>query len=103
MAISFKSVGHFLATAFSAVVKDAAKVAGTASTVETVTGLVDPAVVPVEQAAYAVLGEVSSVITAGGAAASAKLADAGLDSAVIAKVEAVLKSFPTLVTLAKAL
>ena len=102
--ITFKSVGHFFATAFTALAKDIPKVEGTEATVEAVTAAAGGAVaVPLESAAYAVLGEVAAVITAGGSAASSKLADAGLDVAVIQKVEAVIANFPNIVTLAKAL
>ena len=103
MAITFKSVGHFFAKAFQAVAKDLPKVEASKTTVEAVTSAVDPSAVPVEDAAYAVLGEVASAINAGGSAASAKLADAGLDVSVIQKVEALLKSLPGLASLAKAL
>ena len=102
--ITFKSVGHFFATAFTALAKDIPKVEGTEATVEAVTAAAGGAVaVPRESAASAVLGEGAAVITAGGSAASSKLADAGLDVAVIQKVEAVIANFPNIVTLAKAL
>lgn len=104
--ITFKSAGHALATYFKAVVSavktaapkilsDIAKVEGTKTTVELATtgilAAVDPAAaataVGIESAAYAVLGEVASVIQAGGAAAEAKLLDAGLDQAVVTAVK----------------
>ena len=116
MAISFNSIGHFFAKAFTAIKNDVPKVVsavesgivqveGTESTVETVTSVIPggSSVVPIEKAAYAVLGEIASLLSAGDAAAKAKLADAGLDSAVVEKVEAVLASVPNLVALAKAL
>ena len=62
-----------------------------------------PLAVTVEKAGYAVLGELASVLTAGGAAAEAKLADAGLDVNVVATVKAMLASIPQFVTLAKTL
>jgi hypothetical protein len=43
------------------------------------------------------------VLTAGGEAAAAKLADAGLDINVINTVKAFVASVPTLVTVAKSL
>lgn len=103
--ITFKSVGHFFAKAFTAIAKDIPKVEATAPIVEAVTNAIPGGAVamPLESAAYAVLGEVAAVITAGGSAAGNKLADAGLDISVIQKVEAVIASFPNLVTLAKAL
>ncbi len=104
--ISFKSVGHFFATVFEKVVADIPKVEATASTVEAVTAVIPtygPLAVPIEQAGYAVLGELASVLTAGGSAAEAKLADVGLDSNVIATVKALIASIPQFVTLAKKL
>jgi len=101
--ITFKSVGHFFATAYRAIVNDIPKVEATKTTVEAVTKVADPNLVPVEDTAYAILGEVSSVLTAGGAAAEAKLADAGLDVNVINMVKTALASVPNLVVVAKAL
>lgn len=104
MSISFKSVGHFFATVFQDALKAVPAIEATATTVETVTAAVPtygPLAVPVEQAAYAVLGEVAAVLNATGPAASAKLADAGLDVNVIQTVEALLKSIPQFVALVK--
>jgi hypothetical protein len=104
--INFKSVGHFFATVFEKVLADIPKVEATASTVEAVTAAIPtfgPLALPIEKAGYAVLGELASVLTAGGAAAEAKLADAGLDTNVIATVKALLASIPQFVTLAKKL
>lgn len=101
--ITFKSVGHFFAKVLQDVVSELPKVEATKATVETASAAIDPAAVPVEDAAYAVLGEVSSVLTAGGAAAEAKLADAGLDVNVINTVKSVLASIPQFVALAKKL
>jgi len=104
--ITFKSVGHFFATVFQKVVADVPKVEASASTVEAVTAAIPtygPLAVPVEKAGYAILGEIASVLTAGGTAAEAKLADAGLDVNVIATVKALLASIPQFVTLAKTL
>ena len=101
--ITFKSVGHFLAKAFTAVVKGVATVAKSEATVEAVTSVVDPAAVPLERAAYALLGEIGSLLAKGDAAVLAKLADAGLDTAVIQQVQDALKSVPNLIALAKTL
>ena len=104
--ITFKSVGHFFATIFQKVLAVIPNVEATASTVETVTAAVPvygPLAVPIEKAGYAVLGELASVLTAGGAAAEAKLADAGLDTNVIATVKALVASIPQFVALAKTL
>lgn len=106
MAITFKSVGHFFATVYEKVVAEIPKIEATATTVETVSAKVPvygPLAVPVEKAGYAVLGELAAVLNAGGDAAKSKLADAGLDSNVIATVEALLAAIPQFVTLAQAL
>jgi hypothetical protein len=104
--ISFKSVGHFFATAFQKVVAVLPKIQAAEKTVETVTAQVPvygPLAVPIEKAGFAVLGEIAAALTAGGDAAKAKLSDAGLDINVIATVEAILKDIPQLVALVKAL
>jgi hypothetical protein len=104
--ITFKSVGHFFATAFQRVVAVLPKVEATEATVEAVTAKIPvygPLGLTIEKAGYAVLGELSAVLTAGGAAARAKLADAGLDENVITTVEALVASVPTITALAKTL
>jgi hypothetical protein len=106
MAITFKSIGHFFAKAYTAVVSEIPKIEATATTVEAVTAKIPvygPLGVTVEQAGYATLGEISAVLTAGGDAAAAKLADAGLDINVINTVKDVAASIPGLVSLAKTL
>jgi hypothetical protein len=106
MAITFKSVGHFFATVYQKALTELPKLESTASTVETVTSAVPtygPLAVTVEKAAYAALGELSAVLTAGGDAAKSKLADAGLDINVITTLEDLLKGIPTVVSIAKAL
>jgi hypothetical protein len=113
MAITLNSVGHFFAKAWTAIKtgeKDVegalTKVEGTEKTVETATSVIPvigaPAV-QIERTAYAVLGEVSAILAAGDAAAKAKLADAGLDQAVVTQVENLLATAPQLVTVAKVL
>ena len=104
--ITFKSVGHFFATVYEKVVAVLPKIESTEGTVEAVTAKVPvygPLALPVEKVGYAVLGELSHVLNAGGAAAKAKLADAGLDINVIATVEDLVKSIPQFSALAKAL
>jgi hypothetical protein len=99
-----KSVGHFFATVFQKVVAAIPKVEATATAVEAVSAVVPvygPLAVPIEKAGYAVLGELAAVLTAGGAAAEAKLSDAGLDVNVIATVKALVASIPQFVALAK--
>jgi hypothetical protein len=101
----FKSVGHFFATVYSKAVAVIPKVEATETTVETVSAnLPDAALIlPVEKLGYAVLGELSAVLHAGGDAAKAKLNDAGLDIKVIAAVEALLKSIPQFAALVSTL
>ena len=104
--MNFKSVGHFFATIYSKGVAALPKIEATANTVETVTSLLPtygPLAATVEQAAYACLGEFSAVLTAGGAAAEAKLADAGLDANVVATVKALVAGVPAVVADAKKL
>jgi hypothetical protein len=106
MAITFKSVGHFFAKVYQDVIGALPKIEATAGTVEKVTAdipVYGPLAVTVEQAGYAVLGELSAVLNAGGAAVEAKLADAGLDINVINTVKAVVQSVPTIAALAKTL
>jgi hypothetical protein len=106
MAITFKSVGHFFATVYEKVVAVLPKLEETEGVVEAVTAKVPtygPLAVTLEQAGYAVLGELSAVLNAGGAAAAAKLADAGLDENVIATVKALVSSIPQVAALAKTL
>jgi hypothetical protein len=105
-AITFKSAGHFFASVFQKSIAELPKIIATAGTVETVTGAVPtygPLAVTVEKAAYAVLGEVAAVLNASDAAGKTKLADAGMDVAVIETVEAILKSVPEFTALLKSL
>lgn len=98
----FKSTGHFLATVFQKALKVIPVIEQTATTVETVTSAVPvygPLALTVEKAAYAVLGEVASVLVTTDAAAKAKLSDSGLDINVISTVEALVKDIPQFVAL----
>lgn len=100
----FKSVGHFFATVYQKAISIIPKVQATEATVETVTAVIPvfgPLALPVEKLGYAVLGELSAVIHAGGDAAKAKLADAGLDTNVVESIEALLKSIPQFAALLK--
>jgi hypothetical protein len=100
----FKSVGHFFATLYQKVVAVLPSIQKTEATVEAVTAKVPvygPLAVTIEQAGYAVLGELSAVLNAGGAAVEAKLNDAGLDIKVIQTVQAIVASVPQFAALAK--
>jgi len=108
--ISFKSVGHFFASAFKklaaaepVVAKDIAAAQASKTEVEGITAAIVPSAVPLEDAAYALLGEVASLLNAGGQAAADKLANVGLDVNVINMAKTVLSSVPQLATVAKAL
>ena len=105
-AITFRSIGHFFATFFSKAELFLSAVQSTATTVETVTASVPvygPLALTVEKSAYAVLGDVAAVVNAADAAAKSKLADAGLDSQIIATVEALVAALPQVAAMAKAL
>jgi len=108
--ITFKSIGHFFATAWTALQTDEPKVESaltkvekTEGTVEMVSSAAAPVLVPIEKVAYAVLGEISALLASGDAAAAKKLSDAGLDVNVVTTVQNLLKTAPNLVTVAKAL
>ena len=104
--IIFKSIGHFFARFFTAAVRELPRVIATAGTVEAVTASIPvygPLAVSAEKLAYAVLGEISSVLNAAGEAGKAKLADAGLDINVIKSVEALVASFPEISKFVKSL
>lgn len=104
--ITFKSVGHFFATVYQKVVATLPKIEASEGTVEAVTAKVPvygTIALPIEKLGYALLGEVSAVLNASGAAAKAKLADAGIDEAVISSVEALLASVPQVAAIAKTL
>ncbi|MGD0497540.1 MAG: hypothetical protein ABSC23_03790 [Bryobacteraceae bacterium] len=68
------------------------KAAADESTVEAITGLVDPNAVNVERAAFAVLGTVIKVIEDAGTAANAGGLSVTLDAALVADIKAVLPS-----------
>lgn len=104
--ITFKSVGHLFATAYSKLKAAIPVIEKTETTVETVTAKVPvygTLALPVEKLAYAALGEFAAVLNAGGAAASAKLSDAGLDIAVINAIKALVEDSPQLIALASQL
>src|SRR5579859_5197976 len=103
MAITFKTVGHFFATVIQKVIPAVQKTEGVVETVTAAVPTYGPLALPVEKAAYAVLGELAAVLNAGGAAASTKLSDAGLDINVIKTVESLLSSLPQFAALVKAL
>lgn len=109
MSFSFSSVGHFLASALSDVVKGADAVASflakavtpaNQTEIEALTALLPGAAgvtgVAIERGVFAVAGEVASVIHTFDTAAIQKLADAGLDKDVITEFADLIKSVPGL-------
>jgi len=121
MAITFKSAAHAFATFFknakAAVIKytpeivaDITKVEATKTVVEAETAAVGAVVAPtiapvavsIEDAGYAVLGEIVSALNAGGAAAEQNLLNAGLDQNVINTVKAVAAGATQVATLVAA-
>ena len=104
----FNNVAHFFATLFKGAAKAIPAIEATQPVVTAITTaaagpVYGPLAATLEDAGYAVLGELASVLTAGGAAASAKLVDAGLDIKVIQTVQAVVAGVPAVVAAAKAL
>jgi hypothetical protein len=102
----FKSVGHFFAVVYKNVLSTLPAIAASKGVVEAVTAKVPvygPLAVSVEDAGYALLGELSAVLNAGGAAAAAKLNDAGLDIKVIQTVQDLVANVPQFAALAKTL
>lgn len=102
---TFNNVGHFFAKAFKAIVKEIPKIEATKPVVEGVTATVPggAAVLPIEDAAYAVLGAVAGALNAGEAAVEKKLLDAGLDQTAINKAKSVVAQLPHITAMAKAL
>ncbi len=101
----WKSLGHFFASVFQKVLAVDKAVVATEPVVEGKTSLVPvygPLALPIEKAAYAVLGEIAAAITAGGAAAESHLTNAGVDQKVIDTVKAVVAGGVNLVDMAKA-
>ncbi|HVJ09793.1 MAG TPA: hypothetical protein VM554_15555 [Acidisarcina sp.] len=106
MAITFKSVGHFFASFFTAVKNDLPKVMATAAVVESVTAAIPvygPLAVSAEKLAYAAMGELAAVLHSGDAAVKTKLQDAGLDIAVIQSIEALVATYPSIAAFAASL
>ena len=101
MTLSWKSVGHFFASAL----KTLAAAQKAAPVIEAVTAAIPGAGISgaaLENAGFAVLGELVGLLNAGGEAAKQKLADAGLDIAVIQQAEGVLGSMSQVAALVKA-
>lgn len=104
--ITFKSVGHFFAKFYKAIAGDVPAILATEPTVEAVTAKIPvygPLALTIEDAGYAVLGELSALLNAGDAAVEAKLADAGLDIKVIDTVKAIVAGAPQIAAVAKSL
>jgi len=74
----------------STVLPTLTKAAAQASTIEAVTGLVSPAAVNIERAAFAVLGTIIKAITDGGTAVAAGGLNVQLDAALVADIKAIM-------------
>ena len=81
------SAAKFITTIVLPILK---KAAVDESTVEAITGLVDPQAVNVERAAFAVLGTIIKVIEDAGTAATAGGLIVTLDAALVADIKAIL-------------
>ena len=68
------------------------KASAKASTIEAVTGLVSPAAVNIERAAFAVLGVVIKAIGDGGQAIAAGGVNVLLDAALVADIKAIMSA-----------
>lgn len=106
----FKSTAHAVAYYFHkvvakipAIIAGAQKVKNTETVVEGVSALAAPQLVPVESAAYACLGGIIALLTAGDAAIEGKLLDLGLDKGAIDAAKAVAPQASQVIALAKAL
>ena len=96
----FKSFGHAVTAVAHDIVVGAravehalAKVLPSEKTVESITALVDPQAVPIEQAAYFLLGEVLHVLDSLDAATAAKGFNIQLDSDTIQKLKQLASDF----------
>lgn len=106
MSLTWKSIGHAFASGFSAIVKGskyiegaAVKIEGSEQKVEQLSALIPgygPAIVGVEQIAYAGLGMIVGGLHYGGAAFEQNLLDNGSDQAAIDEIKAIYKQFPNL-------
>jgi hypothetical protein len=65
------------------------KAASSETTVEAVTGLIDPMAVGIERTAFAALGVIIQSITAAGAAAAGGGVNVSLDAALLADIKAI--------------
>lgn len=121
MAFSFKNAAHAIATFLKAakadvvkftpaIVAEITKIEGTKTVVEAETAAIGAVVAPayaplavsVEDAGYAVLGELVSLLNAGNAATEQNLLNAGLDQNVINTVKAVASGATQIITLVNA-
>lgn len=107
MSLTWSSIGHAFASSFSAVVRGSkyledalVKVEGSEKKVEQLSALIPgygPAVVEVEQVAYAGLGMLVGALHYGGAAFEQNLLNNGADTDAIAQVKAMVAKYPSLV------
>lgn len=93
----FKSVGHFFTSVSQYIVKGAkavsaagVKVATTQNTVESLTSLLFPAAVPIEDLAYRLFGDATHAVQSAGDAVAANGVNLTLDAATIAAIRALI-------------
>jgi hypothetical protein len=78
------------------------KIGASASEVEAITGLVDPAAVNIELVAYAVLGAVITAIEGAAAAAASGGLNIALDAALVADIKAIIPAVKAQATVVRA-
>ena len=102
MAFSFSSIGHAFASVAKEIVHVSkvveaglAKVQKSEAFVEAITAVIDPAAVPLERAAYAILGKALQVVHDNGDAAAANGVNIQLDSQEIADLKELIAMLKT--------
>lgn len=104
MSFTWQSVGHAFASLFKDVVTVSKKVAtvlgnvkGEEQLIESLSGLVNPKAVQLEQIAFGALGELVAAVKATEDAASANGISVAFDAAVVTEVKKIIAHFPDVV------
>jgi hypothetical protein len=105
MAFTWQSAGHAFASLFKDVVTISKKVIDALGTVqneetlvESLTGLVSPQAVAIEQIAFGALGELVAAVNATETAASANGINVSFDASVVAEVKKLIADSPAVLT-----
>jgi hypothetical protein len=105
MAFTWQSAGHAFASLFKDVVTVSKKVIDALGTVqneetlvESLTGLVSPQAVAIEQIAFGALGELVAAVNATETAASANGINVSFDASVVAEVKKLIADSPAVLT-----